>query len=120
MPKPARPKAAPGGCPPGPWPPAYEGLRRQLGQTPWICHGTVVCRPLIGRRRGGLVKQRPYYLWTCKVHGQTRCVALSRAQYELVARAIENNRKLRQLVARMQAMTLQTILQKVPGVKKRK
>ncbi len=112
-------QSAPGGPRLGPWPPAYQRLRRQLGQTPWICQGTVVCRPLIHRVQGRRVKKGPYYLWTCKVDGQTRCVALSKLQYQVVARAIENNRQLHQVVARMQAMTLKIIRQKVPGVKTR-
>jgi hypothetical protein len=111
--------SAPGDPRLGPWPAAYQQLRRQLGQTSWICQGTVVCRPLIRRVAGRRVKKGPYYLWTCKVDAQTQCVALSKAQYEAVAQAIENNRKLHRVVARMQAMTLKIVLQKVPGVKKR-
>ena len=51
---------------------------------------------------------------------QTVCVALSRSQYLLLAQAIGNNRRTQKLLERMQALTLKTILRKVPGVRKRK
>lgn len=104
----------------GPPPPAYQRLQAQLHQTAWICQGTVVARPLIRRRRGRLIQQGPYYLWTCKVRGRTQCVALSQAQYRALAQAIKNNRKVNQILERMQRLTFQAILRTVPGVKKRK
>jgi hypothetical protein len=104
----------------GPWPPAYERLCQQLAQTAWICHGTVVCRSLLRQRQGRPVQHGPYYLWTCKVQGQTQCVALSQAQYRALAQAIKNQRKVSQILEKMQRLTLQTILRKIPGVKKRK
>lgn len=79
-----------------------------------------MARPLIRRVRGRTVKKGPYYLWTAKTKGKTVCVALSQAQYELLSQAIENNRRLLQTLEQMQALTLKTILKKVPGVRKRK
>jgi len=114
------PRAAVGLAHLGPAPPAFENLRRQLAETAWICQGTVVCRSLRRRVRGRLVQKGPYYLWTCKVQGRTICVALSPAQYVLLAQAIKNHRQLQKIVAQMQRLTLKTILKKVPGVKKRK
>jgi len=113
---PLRPTLAALGAPP----PAYRHLRDQLGQTPWVCHGSVVSRPLIRRVRGRKVKKGPYYLWTCKVKGRTVCRALSKAQHEAVAQAIANHRRLQKTLERMQAFTLKTILKKVPGVRTRK
>ncbi|SRR6266571_1662730 len=104
----------------GPLPPSYQQLRDQLAQTSWICQGTLVCRPLLRQVRGRKVKKGPYYLWTCKVKGKTVCVSLSQAQSRLLAQAIQNNHRLQKLVQRMQALTMKTTLQKVPGVKKRK
>jgi hypothetical protein len=101
-------------------PPAYQRLQQALGQTGWICHGTLVCRPLWRRIGGRRVKKGPYYLWTCKVKARTLCLALSQAQYQVLAQAIENNRRLHKTLERMQALTLKTILRKVPGVRKRK
>jgi hypothetical protein len=104
----------------GALPPAYLQLQNQLGHIGWICQGTVVARPLIRRVTGRTVKKGPYYLWTCKVKGRTVCRSLSQAQYRLVAQAIQKQRRLQQILQRMQAFTLKTILKNVPGVKKRK
>ena len=104
----------------GPVPAACQRLLHQLRRTPWLCQGTVVCRPLIRRIRGRNVKKGPYYLWTCKVKGQTHCVALSKAQHQLLSQAIENNRRVQKSLTQLQAFTLKTILQNLPGVKKRR
>jgi hypothetical protein len=120
MPPPARSAPATHADLLGPPPPAYQRLQAQLTQSAWICHGTVVARRLLRSVRGRPVQKGPYCLWTCKVKNQTRCVALSPAQYQLLAQAIQNYHQLQKTLARMQALTLKTILQKVPGVQKRK
>jgi hypothetical protein len=104
----------------GPPPPAYQRLQDQLRQTSWICQGTVVARPLIRRLRGRQVKKGPYYLWTAKVQGRTVCLALSKAQYRVLAQAIANYRQLQKTLERMQALSLKCVLKNIPGVKKRK
>ena len=104
----------------GPLPPAYPPLQARLAQCAWICQGTLVCRPLWRRVHGQRVKKGPYYLWTSKVKGKTVCVALSRPQYRLLAQAIKNYRQVQSTLERMQALTMKTILSKVPGVQKRK
>ena len=104
----------------GPLPPTYQRLQAHLSQIRWIAQGTVVCRPLARWVRGRKVKKGPYYLWTCKVRGKTRCLALSQPQYQLLARAIDQNRKVQTVLQRMQTITLKAILRKLPGVKKRK
>jgi hypothetical protein len=104
------------GCPP----PTYQRLLDRLRHSSWICHGTVVARPLLRRVRGRQLKRGPYFLWTCKVKGRTRCVALSQTQHRLLAQAIANNRRVLKTLERMQALTLRTILKTVPGVRKRK
>jgi hypothetical protein len=104
----------------GPPPPAYQRLQQQLAQTSWICQGTLVCRPLIRRVAGRKLKKGPYYLWTSKVNAKTVCVALSKGQYRLLARAIANNRRLHKTLEKMHQFTFKTVLEKVPGVAKRK
>ena len=101
-------------------PEAYQRLQAELAQTSWICQGTVVCRTLVRQVQGRKVKKGPYYMWTSKVEGKTVCVALSQTQYQVVAEAIENSRRLQKLVEQMQAMSLKTIFKNVPGVTKRK
>jgi hypothetical protein len=116
MKSPPLPALADLGSPPA----AFQQLQDELRQTSWISQGTVVARPLIRRRQGRAIKKGPYYLWTCKVRGRTVCVALSKAQYQVLAQAIMAQRRLQRTLDRMHALTLQTILKKVPGVRKRK
>lgn len=99
---------------------AYAKLLHQLARPAWFCHGTVVCRPLRRKVRGQWVEKGPYYLWTGKRAGKTVCHALSQAQYEVAKAAIEANHQVMEILADLQAQTLQTILRKVPGVQKRK
>lgn len=101
-------------------PPAYERLRDRLHQTSWICQGTLVCRPLLRRVGGRLVKKGPYYLWTTKVGGRTVCQSLSKAQYQTVGQAIAAYRQLQKTLQQMHAFSFKTILKTIPGVKQRK
>lgn len=104
----------------GPPPAAYTQLQRQLARAGWICQGTVVARSLRRRVGGRWVAKGPYYLWTAKRRGKTVCYALSRHQYEVVQQAIETNRHVLGILAKMQAVTFACILKKVTGVTKRK
>ncbi len=101
-------------------PPVYQAWAAQLGRTGWICQGTVVSRTLRRRIQGRWMNKGPYYMWTCKVAGKTVCRALSREQYLALKRVIAANRQLERTVSRMRALTLETILKKLPGVKSRK
>jgi hypothetical protein len=59
-------------------------------------------------------------MWTAKQAGKTVCYALSQNQYHVAKQAIEANRQVMNILARLQTMTLKTILKKVPGVQGRK
>jgi len=111
---------APTHPPLGPLSPAYAKLLAQLARTGWFCQGTVVSRPLRRKVAGRWIQKGPYYLWTGKRQGKTLCYALSRPQYEAAKAAIAVNRKAMAIVSKLQAMTLERILKKVPGVQKRK
>jgi|SRR5436190_12172312 len=100
-------------------PEAYAKLLAQLAQVGWICHGTVVCRPLRRRVRGRWVNKGPYYLWTGKREGKTICYALSVAQYQVTKAAILANRRVVKTLAKLHGLTLNHILKQVPGVQKR-
>ena len=104
----------------GPYPAAYARLLARLAQPGWISQGTVVCRPLRRKVAGQWVDKGPYYLWTGKQKGRTVCYALSKEQYQLAKEAIAANRRVMETLAKIQMMTLQQILKKVPGVTKRK
>lgn len=102
-------------------PPAtYIKLLARLARAGWFCQGTVVSRPLRRWVAGRRVQKGPYYLWTGKRQGKTVCYALSRQQYELAKCAITTNRNVMDILAKLQVMTLEAILKKVPGVQKRK
>jgi hypothetical protein len=101
-------------------PPAYQAWAAQLGRVGWICQGTVVRRCLRRRIQGRWVAKGPYYMWTCKAAGKTICHALSREQYCVLKKVIAANRQIQKAIARMHELTLATILEKVPGVEKRK
>ncbi len=101
-------------------PAAYKKLLARLAQPGWFCQGTVVCRPLRRKIHGQWVEKGPYYLWTGKRDGKTVCHALSQAQYEVAKEAIETNRQVMETLAKLQSITLQTILKQVPGVQRRK
>jgi hypothetical protein len=101
-------------------PNAYTRLAGPLAQVGWICQGTVVRRTLRRKVGGQWLNKGPYYLWTCKRHGKTVCHALSKAQYEVAKQAIAANRRVVQTVVKLQTRTLEHILNKMPGVQKRK
>ena len=104
----------------GPHPPAYAKLLTSLAHSGWFCQGTVVIRTFRRKVAGKWVDKGPYYLWTAKYQGKTIARALSEAQYHAAKQAIEANRRVTDTVAKLQTMTLERILKKLPGVQKRK
>jgi hypothetical protein len=104
----------------GPCPAAYAQLLDRLAQAGWFCQGTVVRRSLRRHVGGRWVQKGPYYLWTGKRQGKTICYALSPEQYVVAKRAIGVNRTVMATLTKLQALTLERILNKVPGVRKRK
>jgi len=104
----------------GPPPAAYGKLGGQLQGLGWICQGTVVSRTLRRRVKGKWVEKGPYYMWTAKSADKTICHALTREQYQAAREAIEANAAVMKAIGQMRAMTIKTILEKLPGVKKRK
>lgn len=104
----------------GPRPAAHAKLLAQVRAAEWLCQGTLVCRPLRRKVAGRWVQKGPYYLWTGKQHGKTVCHALSKAQFDVVKEAISANRRVQVALGKLQAITLEKILKKIPGVHKRK
>jgi hypothetical protein len=66
------------------------------------------------------VDKGPYYLWTGKRKGKTICHALSQSQYRAAKGAIEANRQVMGILEKLQNMTLERILKRVVGVRRRK
>jgi hypothetical protein len=90
----------------------YARLRGQLAQTGWISQGYVQDR---GPGAGG-----PCYQWTRKVKGKTVSVALSQEQYQWLAQAIGNWRKLQATLKEMQRLSRQVLFETLPNPKRRK
>ena len=90
----------------------YARLREQLAQTGWISQGYVQDR---GPGAGG-----PCYQWTRKVKGKTVSVALSQEQYQWLKEAIENWKKLQEILKEMQLLSRQVLFETLPNPKRRK
>ena len=90
----------------------YARLRGQLSQTGWISQGYVQDR---GPGAGG-----PCYQWTRKVKGKTVSVALSQEQYQWLKEAIENWKKLQDILKEMQLLSRQVLFETLPNPKRRK
>jgi len=90
----------------------YAQLRAQLGDLGWISQGYVQDR---GPGAGG-----PCYQWTRKVKGKTVSVALSKEQFEWLAQAIANWRKMQQTIQQMQRLSREVLFSTVPHPVRRK
>jgi hypothetical protein len=76
----------------------YQRLRRSLAQIGYISQGSVVDRSKLRPPRSG-------YQWTRKVKGKTITVALSQSEFEALAQAIANERKLHQTIRQMEQIS---------------
>ena len=94
-------------------PAEYRRLQKRLGQSGWIALGSVLERDQPGQ--GG-----PRYQWTRRVQGKTVTVALSAEQFAWLKAAIANQRKIRQILARMQQLTLAHMWKHLPSARRRK
>jgi hypothetical protein len=90
----------------------YGKLRSQLVELEWISEGYVQNR---GPGAGG-----PCYQWTRKVKGKTVSVALSKEQFEALSKAIENWKKAKKILKRMQQLSREEIFVNIEGTKRRK
>lgn len=90
----------------------YGKLQKQLATTGWISHGYVQDR---GPGAGG-----PCYQWTRKERKKTVSVALSKEQYQAMRTAIENGRKMRQILVRMEQISRRVIFRTLSDTRRRK
>jgi hypothetical protein len=90
----------------------YARLGQRLARTGWISEGYAQHR---GPGAGG-----PCYQWTRKVKGKTVSVALSREQYEWLARAITEWRRVQAILKEMQRLSRQVLFETVPHPPRRK
>ena len=90
----------------------YAQLRSRLAQVGWISEGYVQDR---GPGAGG-----PCYQWTRKVKAKTISVALSREQFEWLAKAINEWRQVQTILKEMQRLSRQVLFETVPHPTRRK
>jgi uncharacterized iron-regulated protein len=100
----------------------YQRLQEELAQVGLIALGTITPRLIIKSDPEDKTKRKtygPYYQWTYKQQGKTVTVNLTRSQTREFQKAINNQRKLERIVAKMLALS-KTILQSTTeGVAKR-
>ncbi len=94
------------------WEKEYARLRSRLAHTAWISQGYVQDR---GPGAGG-----PCYQWTRKVKGKTVSVALSKEQFEWLAKAIKEWRQVQATLKEMQRLSRQVLFETLPHPERRK
>lgn len=94
-------------------PAAYRRLRDQLSQVGWIALGSVLERSRPGQ--GG-----PRYQWSRRVGPKTVTVALSAEQFAWLKEAIANQRRVWDILAKMQQQTVAWMWKNLPGTTRRK
>jgi hypothetical protein len=93
-------------------PAEYATLKARLSEVGWISEGYVQDR---GPGAGG-----PCYQWSRKVNGKTVSVALSKAQFEWLAAAIQNWRELQATLKEMQQLSRKVLFETMPHPPRRK
>ena len=91
----------------------YEQLRRALGQVGYLSQGSVQDRT--SRQGGGAG-----YQWTRKVAQKTVTVSLTAEQFDQMKKAVDNYRKLRQQLTKMEKLSREIIFQNSPHTHRRK
>jgi hypothetical protein len=86
----------------------YATLQKQLVAIGPVSQGSVAFQPPGSWR------------WTFKVQGKTACVALSAEQATEMLQAIENHKRVEEIVREMRNITQTLILETVPGIRRRK
>ncbi len=91
----------------------YERLRQTLAQVGFISQGSVVDRSRLRPPRSG-------YQWTRKVKAKTITVALSAEEFKAFQQAIENQRRLRQTIRKMEQISRRVLFRNRPQQGRRK
>jgi hypothetical protein len=94
-------------------PAEYRQLRKSLARIGWIALGSLLERNRPGQ--GG-----PRYQWSRRVGSKTVTVALSPEQFAWLKAAITNQRLVWDALTRMQQLTAQHALEKLPNPSRRK
>jgi len=101
----------------------YERLAAQLAKVGPVVQGTITER-LITKPDPHDSKATktigPYYQWTFKQNAKTVTVNLSPSQAKAFQKAIDNNRKLEEIIKEMRSLSREILEATTEGVKKRK
>jgi uncharacterized iron-regulated protein len=100
----------------------YTQLADQLSRMGAVLPGTITERRILGQASKKQVDRKkygPYYQWTRKVNGKTITVNLSEAQVDLFQKAIDNNRKIDQILSEMKQISIQRLENETQSVKRR-
>ena len=101
----------------------YAGLATQLAKLRPVLQGTITERTIVRDDPTQPGKEKiygPYYQWTRKRQGKTVTVNLTAPQAKAYQRAIDEHRKLEQILDEMRALSLQILEATSPCVVKRK
>src|SRR5271169_3929217 len=91
---------------------SYEALKEPLRQLGFVRPGSLVqrfmpCgRPSCRCMADPPVLHGPYYQWTIKIRGKTKTLRLTAEQARLCEEWIANHRKLKDIVRKMEALSL--------------
>ena len=93
------------------WQALYETLKRSVGEFGYVFPGSVVkrympcgkpnCRCAMSSRH----HHGPYYEWSRKLRGKTVTLRLSAEQAQLYRQWAQNNRQLRNIIAKMRSLS---------------
>jgi len=101
---------------------SYRKLASKLVATGPIIQGTITRRTITkkGKKPGESDKSYgPYFQWTFKRAGKTVTVNLTSQQAKLFQKAIDNNRKVEDILSEMRRLSRQICDASAEGVKKR-
>jgi hypothetical protein len=101
----------------------YERLTAQLAQIGYVIAGTITERTVVGRAGKKQIDGKqygPYHQWTRKIDGKTRTRNLSEKEVQEYQKAIDNNRRVEDIIREMRVLSQNILEQQLVGVKKRK
>jgi hypothetical protein len=101
----------------------YSRLASKLADLGPVLQGTITERKIVRpdpKQHGKEKTYGPYYQWTWKRDGKTVTVNLSASQARVYQKAINNHRKMEEMIQEMRRLSLAILEATTEGVSKRK
>ena len=101
----------------------YRRLAARVAKLGPVLQGTITPRTIVRDDPANPEEQKtygPYYQWTWKRNAKTVTVNLSASQAKTYQKAIDNHRKLEEILQEMRELSLAILDKTTRGVKKRK